>query len=110
MNDVLPPDFCPLQLLLQPSGLSFTLGKPTQLVGRHSDADLRLPMADVSRRHCRFEFADGGWRVRDLSSLNGTFLNGERVTEAPVRPGDEVQLGGFTFVVETLAPALRRAG
>ena len=46
------------------------------LIGRHSQADIRLPLPDVSRRHCRFFFGEGVWQVLDLNSLNGVFLNG----------------------------------
>src|SRR5262249_7265713 len=61
--DVLPLDFVPLRLLLQPGGLRIELTRPDMLVGRHSDADIRLTLADVSRRHCRFTFRDGHWKV-----------------------------------------------
>src|SRR5262245_28605264 len=95
-----PPGFYPLRLQLLPGGLSLEITKPNQLVGRHSMADLRLPLPDVSRRHCRFVFEDGGWRVVDLESLNGVFVNDERVRESSLRPGDQLRIGGFTFAVE----------
>jgi len=67
------------------------------LVGRHSESDLQLAMPDVSRRHCRFVLAETGWRVIDLSSTNGTFVNGVRVDEADLHAGDRVRVGSFIF-------------
>ncbi len=92
-----PADFLPLRLVLRPGGVSVELTRPDVLVGRHSEADVRLPLPDVSRRHCRFTFAGGRWHVRDLKSLNGTFVNDEPVEDAPVGHGDRVRVGGFTF-------------
>ena len=101
----LPPGFAPLRLKLQPGGLSVELTRPSNLIGRHSDADVRLALPDVSRRHCRFVFADGGWQVIDLNSLNGVQVNGEQVLQAPLENGDLLRIGGFTFAVDLTAPA-----
>jgi pSer/pThr/pTyr-binding forkhead associated (FHA) protein len=95
----LPLGFIPLRLLLLPGGLPIELTRPDMLVGRHSDADIRLALPDVSRRHCRFVFQHGQWKVIDLNSLNGVFVNDERMQEATLYNGDEVRLGGFTFAV-----------
>jgi pSer/pThr/pTyr-binding forkhead associated (FHA) protein len=95
-----PADFVPLRLVLQPSGASVELTQPDMLLGRHSQADIRLPLPDVSRRHCRFIFGQGVWQVLDLNSLNGVFLNGELVRQATVRQGDLLRIGGFTFAVD----------
>jgi pSer/pThr/pTyr-binding forkhead associated (FHA) protein len=96
----LPNDFCALRLVLQATGQSVELDRPVVLLGRHSEADVRLPLPDVSRRHCRFSFADGGWCVADLNSLNGTFVNGQRVVTTALNGGDTLKVGGFTFTVE----------
>jgi pSer/pThr/pTyr-binding forkhead associated (FHA) protein len=61
---------------------------------------VRLPLPDVSRRHCRFVWRDGVWQVIDMNSLNGVFVNGERVQQVPLRTGDMIRLGGFTFRVQ----------
>jgi pSer/pThr/pTyr-binding forkhead associated (FHA) protein len=91
----------PLRLLLQPAGLTIELTEADTLVGRHSSADVRLPLPDVSRRHCRFVYDCGRWQVRDLNSLNGVYVNEERVVEqSDLQHGDQVRLGGFTFAVE----------
>jgi predicted component of type VI protein secretion system len=95
-----PPAFVPLRLTLQPGGASVLADKPDVLVGRHSDADVRLPLPDVSRRHCRLLFSEGRWQVIDLNSLNGVHLNGEQVLQAGLDHGDRLKIGGFVFVVD----------
>lgn len=96
----LPTDFVPLRLILQPSGVTVELTQPDVLIGRHSLADVRLPLPDVSRRHCRFLFAQGYWQVIDLNSLNGVYLNETPIQQATVRNGDLLRIGGFIFAVE----------
>jgi pSer/pThr/pTyr-binding forkhead associated (FHA) protein len=96
----LPEDFVPLRLILQPSGAAVELTQPDILLGRHSQADIRLPLPDVSRRHCRFLFSQSVWQVFDLNSLNGVFLNGEPVRQATLRQGDLIRIGGFIFAVD----------
>jgi pSer/pThr/pTyr-binding forkhead associated (FHA) protein len=90
----------PLRLLLQPGGLCVEINRPDMLLGRHSTADVRLSLPDVSRRHCRFVYGDGNWRVFDLNSLNGLFVNGERLQEATVFHGDRIRIGSLTFQIE----------
>jgi pSer/pThr/pTyr-binding forkhead associated (FHA) protein len=93
-------DLFPLRLWMQPAGLMIELTEPDNLVGRHSSADVRLPLPDVSRRHCRFVYTSGRWQIVDLNSLNGVFVNEERVEQTDLRDGDQVRVGGFTFAVE----------
>ena len=95
-----PPSFVPLRLVLDPSGPSVEFNRPEMLVGRHSTADLRLREADVSRRHCRFVFTEGRWQLFDLNSLNGVFVNGERVRQATLGGGDVIRIGSYSFLVE----------
>ena len=94
------PGFVPMKLVLQPNGVTVELTRPDMLLGRHSTADLRLPLPDVSRKHCRFSFADGTWQVSDLNSLNGVYVNDERVGQAVLRHHDMVRIGGFLFQVD----------
>jgi pSer/pThr/pTyr-binding forkhead associated (FHA) protein len=96
----LPAGFVPMRLLLQPGGLCVDINKPQMIVGRHSEADVRLGLPDVSRRHCRFVFADDSWQVYDLNSLNGVFVNGERLHQAAIRHGDRIRIGSLTFEVD----------
>jgi len=100
----LPPGLQPLRLILQPSRTAIELNRPEMLVGRHSSCDVRLPLPDVSRHHCRFVYVEGCWQVVDLNSLNGVFVNEEAVLQAPLQQGDLVRIGGFTFAVD-LSPS-----
>jgi hypothetical protein len=71
-----------------------TLAAGRLLLGRSSSCQLVFADDTVSRRHAEL-FLDGGrWLLRDLGSANGTWVNGRRVVEAEVRPGDVVHLGG----------------
>jgi pSer/pThr/pTyr-binding forkhead associated (FHA) protein len=76
-------------------------------VGRARGCVVRIPSPDVSRRHCVLRLKDGFVTVEDLASVNGTFLNGELVEgTVVVRPGDRLEVGPVTFVVEyDLTPA-----
>ena len=104
--------FEPLKLTLLPSGLTVELTRPEMLVGRHSGADVRLPLPDVSRRHCRFLFQDGQWWVFDLESLNGIYVNHEKVKQSRLSDRDILTIGGFSFEVEfnrSAAPKIQDA-
>jgi hypothetical protein len=80
-------------------------GRPPFEVGRARDNDLVLRDAEVSRTHVRFESRNGIVYVDDLGSSNGTFLNGQRVTESiEVREGDRVDVGTTRMVVTEVAP------
>jgi pSer/pThr/pTyr-binding forkhead associated (FHA) protein len=64
------------------------------MLGRSSACQLVLADDTVSRRHAELRIEDGCWLLRDLGSSNGTWVNGRRVMEAEVRPGDLIHLGG----------------
>jgi pSer/pThr/pTyr-binding forkhead associated (FHA) protein len=71
------------------------------IIGRQKGCDLRIPSAQVSRRHCRLSFRDDCLIVEDLASANGSYLNGVAVEgQELVRPGDELKIGPITFRVE----------
>jgi pSer/pThr/pTyr-binding forkhead associated (FHA) protein len=71
------------------------------VIGRRQDCDLRIPSTDVSRRHCLLSMHDGCLNVEDLDSVNGTFVNGERISGRQlVLPGDKLQIGPVTFVAK----------
>jgi predicted component of type VI protein secretion system len=69
-------------------------------VGRREDADFRIPLTDVSRKHCRLVKDGNVLLVEDLGSANGTYHNGQRVNEAELSPGDTLQIGPIQFVVQ----------
>jgi hypothetical protein len=67
------------------------------LLGRSSACQLIFADDTVSRRHAELRLHEGRWMLRDLGSSNGTWVNGRRVMEAEVAPGDEVSLGHCRF-------------
>jgi pSer/pThr/pTyr-binding forkhead associated (FHA) protein len=79
---------------------SFSLPRPVTVIGRREDCDLRIPLGEVSRKHCRFIVEEDSLRLEDLGSSNGTYHNGARVQEAMVSPGDTVQVGPVAFTVQ----------
>jgi pSer/pThr/pTyr-binding forkhead associated (FHA) protein len=89
----------PLRLRMQPGGYTIDLNEPDLVLGRHSEADLRVPLPDVSRRHCRFVHSDAGWELIDLGSLNGVYVNGARVAKAMLHAGDTVRICSIEFEV-----------
>jgi pSer/pThr/pTyr-binding forkhead associated (FHA) protein len=80
------------------AGSKFTLEADVITAGRHPDSDIFLDDITVSRRHAEFVRATAGYAVRDVGSLNGTYLNRERIDDAPLETGDEVQIGKFKLV------------
>ena len=89
----MPAGFAPLVLRLDAEGLVIELACPDALLGRHSNSDFRLAFPEISRRHCRIVFENGAWHVYDLKSLNGIFVNGERVNESILYTGDRLWIG-----------------
>jgi FHA domain/Domain of unknown function (DUF1707) len=78
---------------LAPRSLPDLVGA-TLVIGRSSACQIVLGDDTVSRRHAELRFEDGRWLLRDLGSSNGTYVNGRWVTEAEVRAGDVIHLGG----------------
>ena len=80
------------------AGSRFALTKAVTTAGRHPDSDIFLDDITVSRRHAEVKRVEDGYVVADVGSLNGTYLNRERVEEAPLENGDELQVGKFKLV------------
>jgi hypothetical protein len=70
-------------------------------IGRNERCNCVIGDSTVSRIHAHLSWDDGHWLIRDMASLNGTWVNGWRVSEAPLADGDRVRLGGveLTFRV-----------
>lgn len=68
------------------------------VVGRSPEAEVFLDDVTVSRHHAEFRHGSNGWSVRDVGSLNGTYVNRVRVDDQQLRGGDEVQIGKFRFI------------
>jgi hypothetical protein len=101
----LPPGTALLAVRRGPNaGSRFLLDSDLTLVGRHPDSDIFLDDVTVSRRHAEFYRQGGRFTVRDVGSLNGTYVNRERIEEASLSQGDEVQVGKFRLVF-LLGPA-----
>ncbi len=79
-------------------GERFPLEQEVTRAGRHPDSDIFLDDITVSRRHAEVHRLDGRYTLRDTGSLNGTYLNRERIDDAPLVSGDEVQIGKYRLV------------
>ncbi|MEN6449286.1 MAG: FHA domain-containing protein [Thermoguttaceae bacterium] len=75
---------------------SISLKLPT-VIGRGGDATLKIAHRMISRRHCEIYDAGGLLMIRDLGSLNGTVVGGQRVKVAPLPPQAEFSIGPLTF-------------
>jgi hypothetical protein len=83
------------------SGARFLLDADLTTAGRHPDSDIFLDDITVSRRHAEFRRDADGFTVRDVGSLNGTYVNRSRVDEARLVNADEVQVGKYRLVFLT---------
>jgi pSer/pThr/pTyr-binding forkhead associated (FHA) protein len=89
----------PAHLLSLTDGPSILIDKPILLFGRHAECDVQLNSKKVSRRHCAIAQVNDYLVVRDLGSTNGVRINGKRVVEGKLQPGDEVTIGNFRYQV-----------
>jgi pSer/pThr/pTyr-binding forkhead associated (FHA) protein len=80
-------------------GARYLLADDVTRAGRHPESDIFLDDITVSRRHVEITPGPtGNFIIRDVGSLNGTYVNRERIDEAALAPGDEVQIGKFKLV------------
>ncbi len=79
-------------------GVRFPIQAPIVQAGRHPESDIFLDDITVSRRHAEFVTRDQQTTVRDVGSLNGTYVNRARIEEARLSSGDEVQIGKFKLL------------
>ncbi len=84
---------------LQPvgGGDPIPLLKPSLIIGRRESSDIVLRFPNVSGTHCELSLVAGHWVVKDLGSSNGTKVNGMRVSEGRLEPGDKVSIGRHEY-------------
>ena len=90
------------------AGARFLLDRSVTSAGRHSGSDIVLDDVTVSDRHAEFRWENDELDVVDVGSLDGTYVNRERIEEADLTGGDEVQIGKFRLLFLTgqdLGPA-----
>ncbi len=88
----------PAQLVVL--GRRFVLGDASVL-GRDREVEIRLSDEGTSRRHARIVRDEAGYRIEDLGSRNGTFVNGHRVRGVELKSGDKIALGAETILLFT---------
>jgi pSer/pThr/pTyr-binding forkhead associated (FHA) protein len=97
--DALPAGSALLAVLRGPNaGSRFLLDTDVVKAGRHPDSDIFLDDVTVSRRHAEFRRTPEGFVVTDVGSLNGTYVNRDRIDEVLLKGGDEVQVGKYRLV------------
>ena len=89
-------------------GKQYNLNVPLVLIGRDPAARVRLLDTEISRRHAELVETSDGYRLRDLGSANGTFVNGRSVQDVLLRSGDRVQVGQTVLVI--VAEGSRKSG
>lgn len=100
----------PAQLLALDDGPSILLDKPILLLGRHPECDIQIDSRKISRRHCCIAQVSDYLVVRDLGSTNGIRINGVRVVEGRLAPGDELTIGNSRYRVRwDVVPARAKA-
>ncbi len=88
-------------------GSRIPLGTVRLTAGRHPESDLFLDDVTVSRRHAEIVHTDAGYEVVDVGSLNGTYVNRQRIERALLRNGDELQIGKFKLAFYSKAGSAR---
>src|SRR3954470_18488932 len=97
--DALPAGSALLVVQRGPSaGSRFLLDTDVVSAGRHPDSEIFLDDVTVSRRHAEFRRTAEGYAVADVGSLNGTYVNRDRIDEVALQGGDEVQIGKYRLV------------
>ncbi|MEO0136417.1 MAG: GGDEF domain-containing protein [candidate division WOR-3 bacterium] len=79
---------------------NFALEKKEYIIGRANDCDFIIDGKEVSRKHARIYYEDGKFKIEDLNSTNGTFVNGKEITKAELKHGDEINIGNFTIIFD----------
>lgn len=80
------------------AGSKFFLDTDVTTIGRHPESEIFLDDITVSRRHAEIRRSAAGFSLNDIGSLNGTYVNRERVEDGDLHSGDEIQIGKFKLV------------
>ncbi|MFC2030231.1 FHA domain-containing protein [Chloroflexota bacterium] len=93
------------------AGMQFPVDRPSVRIGRGSGSEIVLQDTQISRQHAEISQQGDQFFIRDLGSTNGTFVNGQRVTQLhPLHPGDQVQVGDTVFACESVPFGAAAAG
>ena len=89
-------------VMFKPDGQrkEFEVRRQVSTLGRGTECTFRIPLLDVSRKHCELTLGEGEIRVRDLASSNGTFVNDRRINETTLSAGDRLSVGPVVFTVQ----------
>ena len=74
-------------------------------VGRRESCDICMPFPNISGMHCELSFRNGYWYIRDLNSTNGIKVNGVRVADKLLHPGDDISIGKRRYTIQYNLPA-----
>lgn len=85
------------------AGSKILIDRDVTTAGRHPESDIFLDDITVSRRHAEIRRKDGKFYVHDMGSLNGTYVNRDRIEHTELANGDELQIGKFKLVFFTAA-------
>lgn len=88
------------ELIPQGGGDPIPLTRRILTLGRRESCDICLKFPNISGLHCELSFRDGFWFIRDLGSTNGVKVNGNRVLQRPLRPGDELAIAHRRYTIQ----------
>src|SRR4051812_10382796 len=88
------------ELVPEGGGDSIPLLRTPLTLGRRESCDICLEFANISGKHCELYFREGYWSVKDLNSTNGIKVNGHRVDQTALKPGDKIGIGKRTYQIQ----------
>lgn len=89
-------------------GKRFRIERPVAHIGRGDYNDVELPEDSVSASHAMLIRRDDGWRITDLGSRNGTYVDGERTTESPLKGAADVRVGNVRMIFRPIAAGVEK--